>query len=342
VNRSVTTSKAGYWTTSTGFTAELGTPKVVDVALLKQCTATIVGTVRNATTLQPIAGAAVSIPVNSQFPSTTPAKVFTGADGTFVISNVLLGPANADKSIVVTGAATGFYNSSLTASLSGCGSTTELNFGTPPSVTSLSPSTGPAEGGTAVTILGTEFTPDVSVRFGTLAAKSVTRVSDTELSAVTPAGAGSVEVVVTNSIGSSLPTSGSVFTYELPTTTSTTSTTTTSTTSTTTTTTVPTTTTTVRPTTTTTTTTVPPAAACSPTAVSLDLRLDNGSTVRVDATFNVELFGLLQYWTGSIGGTLRNSPTSAGRTFLAGGATTDPVITGLPGSTCGARVNIAA
>ena len=76
--------------------------------------------------------------------------------------------------------------------------------------------------------------------------------------------------------------------------------------------------------------------------MSLDLRLDNGSTVRVDATFNVELFGLLQYWTGSIGGTLRNSPTSAGRTFLAGGATTDPVITGLPGSTCGARVNIAA
>ncbi len=62
----------------------------------------------------------------------------------------------------------------------------------------------------------------------------------------------------------------------------------------------------------------------------------------MDATFNVELFGLLQYWTGSLGGTLRASPTTAGRTFLAGGATSDSVITGLPGSTCGARINIAA
>ena len=62
----------------------------------------------------------------------------------------------------------------------------------------------------------------------------------------------------------------------------------------------------------------------------------------MDATFNVELFGLLQYWSGSLGGTLRTSPSAAGRTFLAGGATTDPVIMGLPGSTCGARINIAA
>ena len=64
--------------------------------------------------------------------------------------------------------------------------------------------------------------------------------------------------------------------------------------------------------------------------------------MRVDATYNVELFGLLRYWSGSLGGTLRTSPTAAGRTFLAGGATTDSVVTGLPGSVCGARINIAA
>ena len=57
ITRSVTTSKAGYWTSPETFTAELGSPKVVDVKLLKQCTATIVGTVRNAKTLLPISGA---------------------------------------------------------------------------------------------------------------------------------------------------------------------------------------------------------------------------------------------------------------------------------------------
>ncbi|MFM7062401.1 MAG: carboxypeptidase regulatory-like domain-containing protein, partial [Actinomycetes bacterium] len=114
-NRSVTTSKAGYWTKTDPFTAEIGSPKVIDVKLLKQCTATIVGTVRNASTLLPIAGATVSVPSGNQFPASTPSNVVTSADGTFVISNVLLGVGNTDRSIVVTGAAPGFYNSTLSA-----------------------------------------------------------------------------------------------------------------------------------------------------------------------------------------------------------------------------------
>jgi hypothetical protein len=65
-------------------------------------------------------------------------------------------------------------------------------------VTSLSVTSGPSSGGTGVTILGSQFQPGATVRFGgTLA--SVTYKSSTELQAITPAHtSGIVDVVVTN------------------------------------------------------------------------------------------------------------------------------------------------
>jgi len=71
-------------------------------------------------------------------------------------------------------------------------------------VSSVSPISGPAAGGTQVTITGFNFQAGVSVTFGGLAATSVTLSNSTTIVAVTPAhSAGAATVTVTNSNGQS-------------------------------------------------------------------------------------------------------------------------------------------
>lgn len=68
-----------------------------------------------------------------------------------------------------------------------------------PTIVSIVPDEGPAAGGTAVTITGTDFATGATVTFGGNAATSVNVVNDTTITCVTPAGtAGAVDVVVTN------------------------------------------------------------------------------------------------------------------------------------------------
>ncbi len=70
---------------------------------------------------------------------------------------------------------------------------------TPPTVTGISPTSGPTAGGTAVTISGTGFDNGATVTIGGAAATGVTRNSATSISATTPAGsAGAKNIVVTN------------------------------------------------------------------------------------------------------------------------------------------------
>lgn len=70
-----------------------------------------------------------------------------------------------------------------------------------PSIGSVSPASGPAAGGTTVTITGSAFTGARAVKFGTTPATSYAVVDDTTLTAVAPAGAGTVDVLVSNVIG---------------------------------------------------------------------------------------------------------------------------------------------
>jgi subtilase family serine protease len=71
-----------------------------------------------------------------------------------------------------------------------------------PRVTAVSPAAGPTLGGTAVTITGSDFRAGASVAFGAAAAASVTVLTGTTLTAVTPAHtAGTVGVSVTNRDG---------------------------------------------------------------------------------------------------------------------------------------------
>lgn len=82
-----------------------------------------------------------------------------------------------------------------------------------PTVTEITPSTGPQMGGTAVTIIGNNFTETSTVKFGTSAATRIIVISSTEIKATSPAGTGSVHVNVTTLVGTSSPSPANLFTY---------------------------------------------------------------------------------------------------------------------------------
>ncbi len=79
-----------------------------------------------------------------------------------------------------------------------------------PHVTQIEASHGPSTGGTAVTIKGTGFISSATVTIGA-AATGVTVVSAEEITATTPAGSGSQEVVVSEEGANS--TGGPLYTY---------------------------------------------------------------------------------------------------------------------------------
>ncbi|MFD4607291.1 IPT/TIG domain-containing protein [Streptomyces sp. NPDC058440] len=75
-----------------------------------------------------------------------------------------------------------------------------------PTVSSISPAQGASSGGTVVTVTGTGFTGVTAVQFGGGAATSFTVLSGTQLTAITPAGTGAVNVGVTTGQGTSTQT----------------------------------------------------------------------------------------------------------------------------------------
>jgi len=85
----------------------------------------------------------------------------------------------------------------------------------PPTVKKMSPKAGPAAGGTLVSITGTGFEKAASVHFGALAAKEVTYISATSLTAVSPAEAlGKVPVTVTTANGTTVASPKTTFTFK--------------------------------------------------------------------------------------------------------------------------------
>ena len=84
-----------------------------------------------------------------------------------------------------------------------------------PTITSVSPSSGPVGGSQAVTITGTKFTGARAVKFGTSAATSVVVVSSTKITVKTPAhAAGTVNVQVVTPSGSSPLVAADEYTYQ--------------------------------------------------------------------------------------------------------------------------------
>ena len=75
---------------------------------------------------------------------------------------------------------------------------------TSPTITGMSPTSGPTAGGTVITITGTNFAAGAAVTVGGVAGTGVTVISSTQIRATTPAGsAGGKTVQVTNPSGQS-------------------------------------------------------------------------------------------------------------------------------------------
>ena len=84
-----------------------------------------------------------------------------------------------------------------------------------PTVTGISPATGVLSGGTSITITGTNFSSGASVTIGGSACTSISIVSSTSITCITPArSAGAKDVVVTNSDTGSVTQVGA-FTYQV-------------------------------------------------------------------------------------------------------------------------------
>jgi hypothetical protein len=81
-----------------------------------------------------------------------------------------------------------------------------------PVVTVIAPRSGPATGGTAVTVTGSGFTGATAVQFGANSA-TPTDVSDTQITATSPAGNGEVDVRVVTPAGTSAISPAAKFTY---------------------------------------------------------------------------------------------------------------------------------
>ncbi|WP_221937628.1 putative Ig domain-containing protein [Janthinobacterium sp. KBS0711] len=110
------------------------------------------------------------------------------------------------KSTDVTGG-NGPYNTSRSYSL-------VINAQPPPTITGVTPASGPSTGGTAVTITGTGFTGVTALKFGANNGVAVTVVNATTMTATSPAGsAGTVNVTVTASGGTSATGAANQFTY---------------------------------------------------------------------------------------------------------------------------------
>ena len=85
-----------------------------------------------------------------------------------------------------------------------------------PTVTGITPDTGPIAGGTAVTIMGTNFTNAATVAFGSQSVKFKV-MSSNEITATSPAGSnGIVDVVVSNIAGPSATSLEDQFNYQAP------------------------------------------------------------------------------------------------------------------------------
>jgi hypothetical protein len=139
---------------------------------------------------------------------TPPAMPFDIAPGNTVTLTLRFTPASPGKQIVTYSAT----SNSLTHPVSGIpASGSGLLSG--PQVTGVIPSSGPAAGGTAVTLHGSGFTGATAVSFGAQAATGLIIDSDTQIRAVTPPGGGTVDVTVVTPGGTTAVSPASRFTY---------------------------------------------------------------------------------------------------------------------------------
>ncbi len=126
------------------------------------------------------------------------------------------GTANVAASTAITGlqADTTYHYRLLASNSAGVSRGADRSFSTGlPTVSEVQPREGPGDGGTTVTVTGSDFAGTIAVRFGASAAKSFTVENETTLTAVSPPGSGPVDVTVSTAAGTSATSSADRFAY---------------------------------------------------------------------------------------------------------------------------------
>ncbi|MDB5313637.1 MAG: hypothetical protein JWO38_7839, partial [Gemmataceae bacterium] len=158
----------------------------------------------------PLAGGTAVTITGTNFTGATGVKFGAVAATTFTVNSptsiTAVAPAGAAAAVDVTVTTPTGTSATSAADL--------FTYQVAPTVTAVSPATGPTVGGTSVTITGTSFTNATAVKFGTVAAMSFTVNSATSITAVIPAGAaGAVDITVTTPGGTSAASAADRFTY---------------------------------------------------------------------------------------------------------------------------------
>ncbi len=142
---------------------------------------------------------------------------FTGATGVSFDSTPATSFTVVSDSVITATAPAGSGSGDVVVATSGGSSPTTpadvFTWVPAPVVTGISPAIGPVTGGSPVAISGSGFTGATAVSFGGSPATSFTFVSDTDITATAPAGAGSGDVVVTTAGGPSATSSADIFTW---------------------------------------------------------------------------------------------------------------------------------
>jgi len=141
----------------------------------------------------------------------TDATTFTVDNDASITATAPAGTAGSTVDVTVT-------NASAETSATGIADQYTYDFPVP-TVTSLSPTNGPAAGGTSVTITGSGFSGATAVNFGADPATGFTINNATQITATAPAGTGgsTVDVTVTTPAGtSSTSGAGNNYSYDVP------------------------------------------------------------------------------------------------------------------------------
>ncbi|MCL4434228.1 MAG: IPT/TIG domain-containing protein [Actinobacteria bacterium] len=150
--------------------------------------------------------------------ATAAATVSGGGTDTVTITS----PVAVADSTAVTVAVSGVTNPAMGSYTLGVNTSTDIvpvntssyTIIALPTVSGISPVSGPTSGGTAVTITGTNFASGATVMFGAVTATAATVSSSTSIVATSPAeSAGTVNVTVTTAGGTSATSSADQFTY---------------------------------------------------------------------------------------------------------------------------------
>jgi uncharacterized repeat protein (TIGR02059 family) len=138
------------------------------------------------------------------------------------VNYTALSPADASSPVTIPGLTNGISYTIYLKAVNSVGdsvassSVNVVPVSGPPTVTSISPTSGTTAGGTSVTITGTNFISGATVTIGGSSCTSVVVVSSTSITCTTPSGtAGSQDVVVATGVSPNATLAGG-FTYVAP------------------------------------------------------------------------------------------------------------------------------